>query len=570
MNNLFRRPKSVIRKDIDPDEIFLDSKNLPGLDVHQFEGRIEKPISLGTIVALSVVFSLILAVLLGKAWFLQAKEGKKYALMSENNALNDTIIFAERGAILDRNGVKLAWNVVDPAEEDFSKRAYIKEPGFGHILGYMKYPSKDKQGNYYRKNFEGVAGIEKYWNKELEGSHGLKILETDALGDVASESVIRPAVDGENLTLSIDSRIQKKMYESIKGLAERVGFMGGGGMIMDVTTGEVIAITSYPEYKSAVMTDGTDAELISKYLEDKRKPFLNRVTGGLYTPGSIVKPFVALAALEEEIIDPRKQIVSTGSISIPNPYDKTRFTVFSDWKAHGPVDMRKAIAVSSNVYFYEIGGGFEDQPGLGIDRLNKYFSMFGLGKENNDKFFAGPGGTVPSPSWKERVFPGDQWRIGDTYFTSIGQYGFQVTPLQMIRAVAMIANGGAYITPSLFKQATSTVPGGVSVPIEPEHFKIVREGMKQGAETGSASGLNVNYVKIGAKTGTAELGISKAYVNSWVEGFFPYEDPRYAFIVMMERGPRANVYGATFVMRELFDWMKLEAPEYFSLEPRQI
>jgi penicillin-binding protein 2 len=555
-----------VRDEIDPDAIFLDSQNLPGLDEHQFEGRLERPISIATIVTISVVFSILLVVLLGKAWVLQAKDGERYSAMSENNSMDDTTIFAERGAILDRNGVKLAWNVVDPNESDFSKRAYIKDSGFGHILGYMKYPTKDKQGFYYRKNFEGVAGVEKHWNKELEGMHGLKILQTNALGEIDSESVIRPAKDGENLALSIDSRVQKKLYEAIEGLSGRVGFTGGAGMIMDVHTGEVIALTSYPEYKSSVMTNGSDSALITEYLQDKRKPFLNRILGGLYTPGSIVKPLVALAALEEDVIDPKRQILSTGSISIPNPYDKTRFTVFSDWKAHGLVDMRKAIAVSSNVYFYEIGGGFEDQKGLGIERLKRYFSLFGLGKENEDGFFAGPAGTVPSPDWKERVFPGDPWRIGDTYFTSIGQYGFQVTPLQMLRAVSAIANDGAYISPTILAAGTTTTPVAENIPVESAHLQIVREGMRLGAQIGSASGLNLDYVKVAAKTGTAELGVSKAFVNSWVEGFFPYENPRYAFVVMMERGPRANVYGATSVMRELFDWMQHNTPEYFIIK----
>jgi penicillin-binding protein 2 len=249
-------------------------------------------------------------------------------------------------------------------------------------------------------------------------------------------------INGKNLNLSIDASVQAKLFESISTLANRVGFSGGAGGIMDVNTGEILALTSFPEYTSGAMADG-DNELVQKYLKDTvRKPFLNRFVDGLYTPGSIVKPFVALAALSQKIISPDTQILSTGSISIPNPYDQTRKTVFSDWKAHGLVDMRKALAVSSNVYFYEIGGGFEKQKGLGIENLEKYFSMFGLGKPIKDSLLASPAGTIPSPEWKEKVFPGDPWRVGDTYFTSIGQYGFQVTPLQMLRAYSAIANNG--------------------------------------------------------------------------------------------------------------------------------
>lgn len=560
--NFLRRPKSCIRHEIDPDEIFLDSTNLPGLDVNQFEGRIEKPISLSSILTLSSVFLLLAFILLGKAWFLQIQEGEKYKSLSENNSFDETVIYASRGAIFDREGVKLAWNTINPDQPDFSTRVYTTEAGFGHILGYVKYPSKDKQGNYYQKNFQGVSGIEKYFNAELQGSHGLKIIQSNALGVIESESVIRPALDGENLTLSVDAKVQNKLYESIENLAERVGFNGGAGVIMDIYTGEIIAMTSYPEYKSAVMVAGSDQKTIEGYLTDKRKPLFNRVLSGLYTPGSIVKPYVALAALEEKIISPDKQILSTGSISIQNPYDITRKTTFMDWKAHGLVDMRKAIAVSSNVYFYEVGGGFGDQAGLGIEKLNRYFSMFGLGKGTESGFFTSPKGTIPSPLWKDKVFPGDPWRIGDTYFTSIGQYGFQVTPFQMIRAVATIANGGTYVTPSIFKFSTSTPITIENIPVDPDNFKIIREGMRDGVLVGSAKGLNVPYIQAAAKTGTAELGVSKAFVNSWVTGFFPYKNPRYAFVVLMERGPRANIYGATFVMRELFDWMHTSYPKY--------
>ncbi len=553
------------RTTIDPDEIFLDSENLPDFDVHQFEGRIEKPISLFSIIILSSFFVVLLLVLVGKAWALQVREGDTYAQMSESNMMRQTLIFSERGAITDRNGVKLAWNAINPDNSDFSLRAYTADKGFSHLLGYLRYPAKDKQGFYYRNHFEGVSGIEKEYNDELQGEHGLKIVEVDALGKTDAESTIRPARDGQNITLSIDAPLQGKLYEAISGLAQRVGFTGGAGAIMDVHTGEVIALTSYPEYSSQVMTDGKNQDLIADYLTDSvNKPFLNRIVSGLYTPGSIVKPYVAIAALEEDVISPNKTILSTGSISVPNPYDPTRKTVFMDWKAHGQVDMRKAIAVSSNVYFYEVGGGFEDQPGLGISRLNKYFSMFGLGKPTTGGIFEGPAGTIPSPEWKERVFPGDPWRIGDTYFTSIGQYGFQVTPLQMLRAVSAIANGGTLLQPTVLKQTGLTIAGGEKLPLDPANIKVAREGMRQGALIGSASGLNVPYVQIAAKTGTAELGVSKAFVNSWVEGFFPYENPRYAFVIMMERGPRANLYGATAAMREVVDWMHLNGSPYLS------
>jgi penicillin-binding protein 2 len=568
--SLFNIKRSITKKfgkkfvDIDPDEIFLDSKNLPQFDTHQFEGRIEKPITLSAVVIVSVCFGVLITVLLGRAWFLQINNGEVYAERSENNRLRHETIFSDRGAVFDKNGIKLVWNTTDPENEDFSSRSYIEEGGFSHVLGYIRYPSKDKNGFYYRKDFDGVQGIEKVYNDLLKGSHGLKILETDALGGIQSESIVEPAKIGENLTLSIDSKVQAKLYEYIKELADRVGFSGGAGGIMDVNTGEIIAMTSYPEYSSQAVVFG-DKTLLAQYNKDNRKPFLDRFLTGLYTPGSVVKPFVALAGLSEKLIDPNKEIYTTGSISIQNPYDPEKKTVFNDWKNQGSVDMRKAIAMSSNVYFYRLGGGYEGEKGLGIDNINKYLSMFGFGQEQKHPFFGGPAGVVPSPMWKEKNFPGDPWRIGDTYFTSIGQYGFQVTPLQILRSVASIANSGFLLEPSILKVGTTTDDvKRYDLPFTKEQFKIIHEGMRMSATIGTASGLNVPFVEVAAKTGTAELGVSKANVNSWVMGFFPYKEPKYAFVVLMEHGPRANIYGGIFVMRELLDWMNIYASEYLN------
>ncbi len=560
----FRRRKSVVRREIDPDEIFLDSKNLPGFDVHQFEGRIERPVSIKTTLILSSVFVLMLCVLLGKAWVLQAQDGAKYQALSSNNILKETTIYANRGAIFDRNGVRLAWNTEDGTNTDFALRSYIDEPGLGHILGYIKYPTKDSSGNYYQKNYVGMDGVEKSYDTELQGTHGTQITQTDAVGHIESQSVVQPAVDGQNLTLSIDSTIQTQMYDQIKSLADRVGFAGGAGMIMDVHTGEVLALTSYPEYSSQVMSDGKDSSLISSYLNDPRKPFLDRMIDGLYTPGSIVKPYVAIGALEEHVIDPLTQILSTGSISIPNPYDPTKKSVFVDWRPQGLVDMRHAIAVSSDVYFYEVGGGFQNQPGLGIDKLDEYFNMFGLGVNNETGFFSGPAGTIPSIAWKAKAFPGDPWRVGDTYFTAIGQYGFQVTPLQMVKSLVTIANGGTYIHPTILLDASSTPALGQKIPVNPNDFQIVREGMRLGAQIGTAVGLNVSYLDLAAKTGTAQVGVNNAYDNSWVSGFWPYENPKYAFVVMMEHGPATNTLGGLYVMRGLLDWMHQNNSPYLA------
>ena len=352
-----------------------------------------------------------------------------------------------------------------------------------------------------------------------------------------------------------------KLYEYIEGLAKERGFVGGAGVIMDVDTGELPVLVSYPEYDSQVLTDGTDSKDIQRFISDSRKPFLNRVTSGLYTPGSIIKPIMALAALEEEVITPEKEIVSTGALTLPNPFDPTKPSIFKDWKAHGAVDMRKAIAVSSDVYFYQIGGGFEDQKGLGIERIERYMRLFGFGEIPGDNDFYGASGVIPNPEWKKENFNGDNWRVGNTYHTSIGQYGFQVTPIQVVRAISAIANGGKLLNPRLVLEK-DVPPIYEVVPIKTSSFSVVKEGMRDAISIGTAKGLSIPGVSVGAKTGTAELGTQKRYVNSWVVGFFPYENPRYAFAILMERGPRGNTVGALFVMRQMLEWMRDHTPEY--------
>jgi penicillin-binding protein 2 len=485
-----------------------------------------------------------------------------YAQISANNSLSRDIIFADRGVIYDRNGVALATNVQKPDENQFAGRIYAPIDGLSPVLGYIKYPSRDSAGNYYDEDYHGQAGVEKTYDSVLSGQNGSKLTETDARGNVVSESLLNPPVDGKPLTLSIDAALTQKLYDTIASTAQDRGFTGGAGVIMDVHTGEILALTSYPDYDSNVVTAGTDKAEISKLLTDPSEPFLDRAVSGLYTPGSIVKPVVALGALNENVIDPLTKILSTGSISLPNPYDPKHPSVFNDWRPQGWIDMRDALAVSSDVYFYEVGGGFQNQPGLGITKLDNYFSLFGMTEKTGIDLPAENTGYIATPAWKDINFPDDPtWRIGDTYHTAIGQYGTQVTPLEAVRWIASVANGGTLLVPQVVYSGTPKIFRTVAIPAQ--DFEIVREGMRQGVATGGpAGGLNTPSVEVAGKTGTAELGSQKQYVNSWTSGFFPYQDPHYAFAIIMEKGPETNTIGGTFVMRTVLDWMAQNTPQY--------
>ncbi len=551
LKNYIKSKTSRYYAPIDPDEIFLDSQNLPEFNKDQFEGRIERPIGRKVFTFFFLIIICVILIFVGKTWNLQIINGNNLLSKSQNNSLRVTPVLADRGLITDRNANPLVWNDINPNSTDFSLRVYATSTGLSTLLGYIKYPSKDSSGIYYQSKIVPIAGLEKIYDASLSGSDGSKIVETDVKGNVISESVVHPPQSGQNLVLSIDKTVQEKLYQAMLSVAEQAGFKGGGGVIMDINTGEIIASATFPEFSSQVLTDGSDSTKINAWLSDNNKPFLNRVVDGLYTPGSIVKPFIAMGVLDQKIISPTKQILSTGSISVPNPYDKNKPSIFMDWRVNGLVDLRHALAVSSDVYFYEVGGGFGTQKGLGIDNIEKYMRMFGFGTTTDINFPGEQTGIIPDPAWKAVNFKGEVWRIGDTYNTTIGQYGFQVTPIQAVRAVAAIANNGVLQVPTFLKNYFTRPI--VKIQLDPTYFQIVREGMRLCVTEGTCTALNVPYLDIAAKTGTAQLGVSKDLVNSWTIGFWPADNPKYAFAVVMERASKTNQFGAVGVIRQLLD-----------------
>ncbi|MBP9749764.1 MAG: hypothetical protein KBD21_03460 [Candidatus Pacebacteria bacterium] len=545
------------------EEVMLDAHTASLHQEKRLEGRLTLPVPRRALVPLLLLIFVVFGTTVVRAGQLMVIDGGSFRALSENNRLNHTRIPAERGNIYDRNGVLLASNEVTALQtsaELYHERSYVVATGTSHILGYVRMPARDERGFFYREGIEGIAGVERAYDALLRGSDGVKIVETDVHLDTVSEGWVERPVSGTSLTLSIDTRVQAAMHQFIGELATDVPFTGGAGVLMDVHTGEIIALTSVPEYSSEALVSG-DAERIAGYVNDFRTPYLNRVLAGQYTPGSIVKPFLAAAALTEGIVRPDTTFLSTGALRLANPYAPGQFSVFTDWRAHGSVNLRRALAVSSNIYFYYVGGGYGNQPGLGIARIEEYMKKFGFGLPTGVALEGEVYGTIPSPRWKAETFPNDPvWRIGNTYHTSIGQYGFQVTPLQAVRAVAALANGGVLLTPRIEKEHTSY--GAREVGIPEEHLAVVREGMRLAVTEGIARGLDVDYLDVAGKTGTAEIGTDKSFVHSWVMGFYPFEEPRYAFVVMMEHGPRTNLIGATSVMRRLLDWMHVHTPEY--------
>ncbi len=554
--------RKKVKNTINPDEVFIDAFNLPSFDRSQFEGRVIRPINRIATSILGLFFIFIVIVFLYRAWYLQVSRGNEFAALSESNRLEHNIVFAKRGVIYDRYKEELVWNV--PNDSEFSKRKHTNKSGFSYLLGFVGYPKKDEAGNWWRDKYVGKSGVEYSFDDVLSGKNGLLIVEVDATKDIQSTNVLRSPERGNNLELTVDASMQDAAYDMLEYSVHSAGYIGGAMVVLDTESGEVLTLTSYPEFSSEVMADGEDKTKIESYTNSTRKPFLNRAISAVYAPGSIIKPYVAVAALAEGIISQWKQILSSGVLTIPNPYYPDKPSHFLDWKAHGLVDMRTAIAVSSNIYFYAIGGGLTadlglgTQEGLGIDKLAAYAQRFGFGESTGIELKGEVDGNVPTKLWKSKMFDED-WLLGNTYHSSIGQYGWLVTPLQACTYIAALANGGTLFTPQLLLdvQAESR-----SVGISDEYLQIVREGMRQAVTNGTLSALNYGDLEIAAKTGTAQVGSNNEYKNSWVVGFWPASEPKFAFAIVLESAPESIDYGAVNTSIDFFNWLRQNEPDY--------
>lgn len=548
---------------VSPEDAFLDSSRPSGFSQDAFDGRIVRALSSNEVRVVGILFVIVLLIFGYKLLSLQILHGEQFATASIENTLERSVLFAQRGTITDRSGTVLAWNTSqlndkgEPKTDTYALRRYTELPGMAHVLGYVNYPEYDAHGRLWRDHFVAQSGVEASFDELLSGVNGYMLVEHSATGEELTRAKIQRAVSGESVTLSIDAELSAELYRALQAGAERSGFVGGAGVIMDVETGEVLALSNFPEIDVNVLTQGDEHETIVAYHHDERKPFLNRVVQGTYTPGSIIKPYIGAVALDEGVISSTKQLLSTGELRVPNPYYPGQYTSFRDWTdTLGWLDMREAIKMSSSIYFYIIGGGFEDQTGLGIAKIKSWAEQFGFGEQTGIPLGGEQAGLVPSPGWQKEVFGEESvWTLGNTYHSSIGQYGWLVTPIQAVRYIASLANGGTLLTPLLVKGAQGDAH---SVSIGADALQVVKEGMRASAQSGTAKALNIDGIHIAAKTGTAQLGARNEHMNSWVVGFWPYEEPRFAFAVVLEKAPAETLYGAAPTMNSFFTWLVRE------------
>lgn len=436
-----------------------------------------------------------------------------------------------------------------------AEREYKDGVIFSHLIGYegkIRQEELDAFPEYGPSDMIGKEGIEKSYESYLRGKKGAERVEVDALGKVKKELGSIQPVPGNDIILHIDAELQKKIFDSLSALLETRKLRRAAAIAMDPETGGVLALVSFPGYDNNLFSGGIDQKHYAEFLADEARPLFNRAVSGEYPPGSTIKPVIAAAALAEGVINEHTEIESRGGISIGKFF-------FGDWKAHGFTDIRRAIAVSSDVYFYSVGGGYGGIPGLGMRRMKAYEEFFGYGKETGIDIPGEANGFLPDPDWKQERF-GERWYIGDDYNSAIGQGFVTATPLQILNSIVTIANGGILREPRVASHVrdASGKLSPLEAPIVRKDFidegilRIMREGMRETVTEGTAQLLKEAPVPVAGKTGTAQFGTGKD-THGWFVSFAPYDKPEIALIVLVE-GQGEEGYNAVPVTDEVYRW----------------
>lgn len=437
-------------------------------------------------------------------------------------------------------------------------REYVDGNATAAIVGYIgKVSSKELAANPQLTTLSvtGKTGLERVYNDILTGRDGEREVERDVKNRqqrVVNEVDPEP---GNTIHLGIDAGLQQRAAEALKKTVERLQSPGGAVVAMDPRDGQILALASAPSYDNNWFVQPNHAAEITTALTDSRKLLLNRAVAGQYPSGSIVKPLISAAGLEEKIVTPATTVLSVGGFTVG-------VNRFPDWKAggHGVTNLAKALAESVNTYYYILGGGFEQRPGLGVDRIVTYLQRFGWGSRLGVDVPSEAPGFLPSKDWRENQRP-TPWRLGDTYHLSIGQGDLEVTPIQVAAAMSAIANNGILYQPRLATRVTR--PDGTTVREFPKkvlaeniasaaNLRAVQNGLREGVLSGSSRSLQSLPVAAAGKTGTAQFGSGDA-THSWYSAYAPYENPEIVVAVIVEAGGEGNA-AALPIAKELFEY----------------
>jgi penicillin-binding protein 2 len=477
-------------------------------------------------------------------------------------------------------------------------RQYIYGELLSHVLGFMgpipAFAAEDyDEAGYTDPNEKvGLNGLEYSYQDELRGTPGLRFVERDILGtDVRVVGPVREPVPGWNLHLSIDRRLQVIMHDALKTAMDEKESPWAVAIAMNPQNGQVLGMVSLPSYDNNIFAK----EIGEDYLElekDERRPLINYAIGGLYPPGSTFKMITSAAALSEGVITPDTTVVDSGPIFLPNRYfpnDMSQAQKFVSWNhkygiVHGAINVVKALALSNDIFFYYMGGGYPDQfVGLGQKRLTKWMELFGYG-ENTGIDLPGEVTTeVPTDQWKRRLFA-ETWTTGDSYNMSIGQGYVLATPLQVLVETMAVANGGTIYEPRVVHHMTDANDGLQKdfepvvvrkLPISDENMGFIRQGMWEvmNADYGTGYAARVPGIEMGGKTGTAEFceyipeeqdcrrdENDNLPTHAWFSAFAPYENPEIAVVVFVYDGGEGSATAAPVAQKILQAYFTEIAP----------
>lgn len=438
-------------------------------------------------------------------------------------------------------------------------REYLDNGLLSHVFGYVGRISEEeykKHPNYLLTDFIGKSGLEEYYENILRGEPGKERVEVDSEGKVIRTFGEKEPTLGDNLQLSVDFELQKKLTQALTAEMGRAKVGKASAVAINPKNGEILAYVSLPGYDNNLFAKGISDADFQKLMRDENKPLLDRVIAGEYPSGSTIKPYIAAGALEQGTITESSTVNSTGGIKVGE-------WEFPDWKAggHGITNVIKALAESVNTFFYAVGGGYQGIKGLGPDLMRAYLEKFGFGKAVGVDINGEAEGSIPTPEWKERV-KNEQWYLGDTYHMAIGQGDVLITPIQIANALSTIANGGTMYKPH-FLSAVLDTSGNIKSqkspevvarnPVSAKNIDVVRRGMRQCVISGSCRALSSLPVSSAGKTGTAQYGPGNSKKHAWFTAFAPYEDPQIAIVVILENGGEGSDH-AVPVANETLKW----------------
>ncbi len=435
---------------------------------------------------------------------------------------------------------------------------------YAHVLGYVGPVSeKDKKDNplYMVPGFKiGKSGLERYFDYKLQGKGGTIKLEVNAYGRVMNEIERNSGEEGESLRLTLDARLQRAAYEAF-------GEESGAAVVLDVRTGEILALVSTPSFDPNLFTNGISYKHWNDLLNNERTPLVNKAVSGQYSPGSTFKVVVALAALEAGVIDLNTRFNCSGGLDVGN-------IRFHCWRhsGHGSLNVIEALKHSCDIFFYETAMK------LGIDKIHDMAVKLGMGNLIEVGLDNEKSGIIPSKAWKKARY-GVSWTQGDAANSGIGQGYVLVTPLQLVTMLARVVNGGYAVQPTFIKPTEKELAKVKRLDISTKNIEIVKRGMFEvvngaGGTAGRAR-FNINGAMMGGKTGTTQVRrISMKERNSGIlrdeqlpwrlrnhalfMGFTPVDNPRYAVAVIVEHGSSGSGVAAPIASKILQTALKLD------------